>query len=1402
MLINSLENVRRRVRLLGVLYGVGVVLAAAVALLLVVILLDYVLHFAAIPRLLILLACVGGVGYGLYRLVITPWLAKLSINDVAGRLEQAFPQFNDRLRSTVDFLRTDIPGSDVMKQRVVGEAVEMAGRLDLSSAVVARPAWYAIGGGAAAVLLLILLGVLAPRFSAIAFSRFFTPFSGQEWPKRVQIELAGDLPTRVPVGQRVEVQMKLARGDSPSRKARIIYQYDNGPRQEEYMNRGKDGTYTASLDARVESGKPAADLKIWMQAGDDEMQLVPITVVPRLSIKSVEAQVAPPPYVTNQAPTTVNLTAAPALAADGSRIAISIGFSKPLAPQTKVELIPASQEMLAPTDLQWTAATGTSATASFTARNSLRFHIRATDVDGFSNNALEEYELVVRPDQNPSVQIENPRRNEERTVKSMVPLVGLVEDDYGIQGLKLVIERATDQKRWEIELMKDNAAVAPAVASRAEGTPDRLRMRVNYQWELAALADANLKAGDVLEYYLLAKDNFNLDGQTHPEVPSGRLRINIITEEELAARVIDELRQIKNQIQGVKTAVDRTRQETMGLAEDTKDRKELDPADKAALERLTNQQATSTAQTKQIASRVEDLRNRMAENRAEQSQELNDLARNVAADLERAAENPMRQATNELSSVNRNNSTTQPSGAQNQPTQQERADALAKASESQNEASQELQRALDRMNNIGSLQETMARLRNLLEEQRRISRDTREVGRDNLGKTPEQMKPEDRDKLNRAADEQGKLAEQTNRAMEDMQRQGQQMQRSDPSSAEAMKRAAQTGRQQQTTQNQQNASRQARQNQQAQAQAAQKQAELGLELMLDDLREAERHKLAELQKKLAELQEQVKNLIRRQAGHNLDNVNVQGAEKVAQVGNETIKDLLDKAERDPEHLPQVPQVAQLNGPQEQTERNTRDISKSAEEMPNGAEAASRLTRAAARMERAAVNLRDKKLPEAYDPSQVEALGELVAASRDIQKQQEEAAQQAQEQEKEAIRQRYAKVRDEQKKLNDDTTRIDGARDPNGALGRVDLVRLGQMPGEQGKLADTVNGINEDLRSLGSTVYIWAGKDIVDSMNDVKQDLGKQVTGVPTRSEQKRIVDQLDAMIRNLAIKPRESKFAQDQQGGGGGGGQQRQRLPSEAELRLLQDLQNAINTSTKTIDAQPEKDKAKLLALGTRQGEMRSVLDKMLQEASQGQVKLGPEPDNRDQLPEEANVEDVDKQELQQDLLGGAPKEDNTEREASLIGDRMARSRQRLALNNDPGKVTQEIQRRIIVDLDSLIQQAQQQQAQTRNQRQQQQQGQQMQQARGQQGQPQNQGQPGQQQQQGRQAAADSRAPGQAAVREDLSKEIADSREDWGAVAPRLRDAVMEGAGEQPPEDYRRFIEDYYRSVGNEAAGQ
>src|SRR5882724_5256515 len=99
-----------------------------------------------------------------------------------------------------------------------------------------------------------------------------------------------------------------------------------------------------------------------------------------------------------------------------------------------------------------------------------------------------------------------------------------------------------------------------------------------------------------------------------------------------------------------------------------------------------------------------------------------------------------------------------------------------------------------------------------------------------------------------------------------MRQMASQMNRSDPSSSQAMQRAARSGQQQQTSQNQQRASDQARQNQQGQAQNAQRQAEMGLDMMLNELNQAERTRLAELQKRLEELANQIDILIRRQAG--------------------------------------------------------------------------------------------------------------------------------------------------------------------------------------------------------------------------------------------------------------------------------------------------------------------------------------------------------------------------------------------------------------------------------------------------------------------------------------------------------------------------------------------------------
>src|SRR5439155_7702225 len=102
----------------------------------------------------------------------------------------------------------------------------------------------------------------------------------------------------------------------------------------------------------------------------------------------------------------------------------------------------------------------------------------------------------------------------------------------------------------------------------------------------------------------------------------------------------------------------------------------------------------------------------------------------------------------------------------------------------------------------------------------------------------------------------------------------------------------------------------------ADAQNNQKQAELGLQMMLDTLREAERRKLEKLVKQLDDATKAVENLVRQQAGHNIDNLMNQGGDKVKLVSDE----LLRKAKRVRDHLPPLPPLPALTGLQEQTER--------------------------------------------------------------------------------------------------------------------------------------------------------------------------------------------------------------------------------------------------------------------------------------------------------------------------------------------------------------------------------------------------------------------------------------------------------------------------------------------------
>ena len=238
----------------------------------------------------------------------------------------------------------------------------------------------------------------------------------------------------------------------------------------------------------------------------------------------------------------------------GSQIAIKIDFNKSLDSKSAVEIRPVTAGATAPA-MTWDRAGGNFAVAHFQAEKTLRFNILATDSDGFQNAAGEEYELAVREDQPPSIQIEEPKRSEERTANAAFDIKAVAEDDYGIVGAQLVVHRLNDggknasaHNEWIVDLVSNgNPAVTNSTLGweLADSSPEHKRYHLIYGWQLEQLAGATLQPGDVLEYYLQVKDNFDLNGKQHDWVPSGKLRITIVSQEQFNQSVLTQLEQIQ-----------------------------------------------------------------------------------------------------------------------------------------------------------------------------------------------------------------------------------------------------------------------------------------------------------------------------------------------------------------------------------------------------------------------------------------------------------------------------------------------------------------------------------------------------------------------------------------------------------------------------------------------------------------------------------------------------------------------------------------------------------------------------------------------------------------------------------------------------------------------------------------
>jgi hypothetical protein len=213
-LLKRLASLRVKVRLLDGWQGICAVVALVLGVGLVVGVADYFLHLPTLFRAVALVGLLVGAGAIVYRYLLRPFGKPCDDLNLALRVEEKYPELNDSLASTVQFLKQSkedfarLGGSAAMRERTIQEAVDKAAQYDFGRILNRQAA--ALFGVAALAIVLLASGVVAMNreYASIAFRRFVEPFGGHTWTQMAVYRLKNDKSDRVDAFKPEKVAIK------------------------------------------------------------------------------------------------------------------------------------------------------------------------------------------------------------------------------------------------------------------------------------------------------------------------------------------------------------------------------------------------------------------------------------------------------------------------------------------------------------------------------------------------------------------------------------------------------------------------------------------------------------------------------------------------------------------------------------------------------------------------------------------------------------------------------------------------------------------------------------------------------------------------------------------------------------------------------------------------------------------------------------------------------------------------------------------------------------------------------------------------------------------------------------------------------------------------------------------
>ena len=487
--------------------GFAIVLTGIIAVFVSEAIVDWLMPLPSFVRIALLTVGVGVTGYLLYKYLVQPLRAALTLRDIALNVEQNHPDLEDRLVSAIEFGNREAtdPIEAHMLQRLLEDTTQRVKSIDFKATVDHSRTRKHVGIAALVVVGCCVLALLFPTELRTSLLRVLVPWEKTEpvLTTKLTVEPGN---ARILRGRSLPIHVTVT-GKSAEK---VVLTYENVQQQETATAETKATQQQINMlqnpdDKRgfaYEIFNIDADIEYYVVANETTSERYTVEVFEMPKVTEISVAYTYPDY-TRLKPV-VQTGTGDIQAVVGTQAEIRLTTNKAIQTATFFQRGDVKQGDPKVVSTPMVISNGSTLMTTIDVTTDGTYTVELLCIDGFNNEIPIEYTIKAIPDAVPEVVIKEPGRDIKTTKLGEVEIIAEATDDYGVAELKLIYRVGSNELQ---ELVMESSD--PLVES---GAVDVVQRRVAEGRYTFYLEEFDVEPGDIISYYAHATDNNTLTG--------------------------------------------------------------------------------------------------------------------------------------------------------------------------------------------------------------------------------------------------------------------------------------------------------------------------------------------------------------------------------------------------------------------------------------------------------------------------------------------------------------------------------------------------------------------------------------------------------------------------------------------------------------------------------------------------------------------------------------------------------------------------------------------------------------------------------------------------------------------------------------------------------------------------